>query len=98
MLVGLTPLLDFIEKYRKAMAGAKIGRISTASFRGERADATVRLPSGFSIQEGAQLSETCFVGKLLGEGIQVRTPVLQSAMLNISRLSLLSSQRWTRPK
>ncbi|BDA44507.1 hypothetical protein COCOBI_05-6940 [Coccomyxa sp. Obi] len=52
------------------MAGRKLGKISTASFRGERADATVRLPSGFVIKEGAQLAETCFVGMLLGEGIQ----------------------------
>ena len=57
-----------------ADAGSKFNRVSTASFRGERGDATVRLPSGFPMQEGAKLAEACFVGKLLGEGIQVRHP------------------------
>lgn len=62
------------EQKSTADAGGKFNRVSTASFRGERGDATVRLPSGFKVQEGAQLAETCFVGKLVGEGIQVRQP------------------------
>ncbi|EIE27044.1 hypothetical protein COCSUDRAFT_34668 [Coccomyxa subellipsoidea C-169] len=59
-----------MEKTGSEEAGTRFSRVSTASFRGERGDATVRLPSGFPMQEGAQLAETCFVGKMLGEGIQ----------------------------
>ena len=46
-------------------------RVNTASFRGERGDATLRIPQDLIIKPGAQLAEGCFIGKELGRGIQV---------------------------
>ena len=49
----------------------QFARVNTASFRGERGDATLRTTSDLIIKPGVQLAEGCFIGKQLGKGIQV---------------------------
>ena len=56
---------------RKVRPKFLLPRVNTASFRGERGDATLRIPADLIIKPGAQLAEGCFVGKELGKGIQV---------------------------
>ena len=62
-------------------------RVNTASFRGERGDATLRIPQDLVIKPGAQLAEGCFVGKELGRGIQVCGPSLLSRIRDSNAVS-----------
>ena len=55
----------------KVRPNIAFARVNTASFRGERGDATLRIPEDLVIKPGAQMAEGCFIGKELGRGIQV---------------------------
>ena len=59
------------EPGRKVRPNTQFARVNTASFRGERGDATLRTASDLNIEPGVQLAEGCFIGKQLGKGIQV---------------------------
>ena len=61
---------------RKVRPNIQFARVNTASFRGERGDATIRIAPDLVIKPGAQLAEGCFVGKELGRGIQVSKMLL----------------------
>jgi hypothetical protein len=55
----------------RSEAQRRLARFSTASFKGERGDATIRVPREFKVRPGAQLADACFIGRELGSGIQV---------------------------
>ena len=59
------------ESGRKMRPNTQFARVNTASFRGERGDATLRTSPDLVIKPGVQLAEGCFIGKQLGKGIQV---------------------------
>ncbi len=59
------------EPGRKIRPNTQFARVNTASFRGERGDATLRTTQDLVIKPGVQLAEGCFIGKQLGKGVQV---------------------------
>ena len=72
------------EPGRKVRPNTQFARVNTASFQGERGDATLRTTSDLTIKPGVQLAEGCFIGKQLGKGIQVSqmlSPVVITVML-----------------
>lgn len=78
---------------RKARPNIAFARVNTASFLGERGDATLRIPADLVITSGAQLAEGCFVGKELGRGIQVsKMPLHVHYMPSASRCNSSISQ------
>ena len=58
------------EPGRNVRPNTQFARVNTASFRGERGDATLRTSPDLVIRPGVQLAEGCFIGKQLGKGIQ----------------------------